>query len=422
MSKPLRSSSQDDNVGRSSVRKQRTKKPPPVKKRQHRINQPSSESLPAEHSPKMGEPIPAKRSISVPKEKKYQRQKRSSSENDVLPPSKPVNALMTMMEADDECVGDDSKEAEVQSDKFEQSLFQELQVEFGEDVALLLSNILCDLELYSKSSIAQTPKHVVLLSAASNGFKLANLGKLKKWLEEVSAHIDVERSSCQGRQLRSDNSSSSSRVVPQRHTYAGGSLDSVLAREGHTRTAIHMVEEDDDNEDDNKKNVKFDGGNSGGGSASAGKATLITRSSTLVKLVQKRFRAEFASEIIGILGDCMVEHEDDLAYVGETVLDTAIASGRLTVIQINKLSDWIDAVKEKRKGKKDRKVNQRADDQALTARLGEAISIAVSSPNPSDVERAKSSAALAMLEISEKKRHFKGLRADDADDYIGTRF
>jgi hypothetical protein len=402
------------------VRKQRTKKPPPVKKRQHRINQPSSESLPAEHSPKMGEPIPAKRSISVPKEKKYQRQKRSSSENDVLPPSKPVNALTTMMEVDDECVGDDSKE-EVQSDKFEQSLLRELQVEFGEDVALLLSNILFDLELYSKSSIAQTPKHVVLLSAASNGFKLANLGKLKKWLEEVSAHIDVECYSCQGRQLRSD--SSSGRVVPQRHTYAGGSLDSVLAREGHTRTAIHMVEEEDnDKEDDNKKNVKFDGGNSGGGSASAGKATLATRSSTLVKLVHKRFRAEFASEIIGILGDCMVEHEDDLAYVGETVLDTAIASGRLTVIQINKLSDWIDAVKEKRKGKKDRKVNQRADDQALTARLGEAISIAVSSPNPSDVERAKSSAALAMLEISEKKRHFKGLRADDADDYIGTRF
>lgn len=364
MNRPRRSSSQDDTVGKKvSLKKPRSvsrkQKPPSPNKRQHRNPRPSAASLPAQTSQIIEQP--PKRSGSVPKSSKREH-RRSSSENDVI-------VTEEGEEIDDVLV----------IEKLDPFLLEELKAMFDGDMCELLSRLLVENHLINKSIIASTPNHVVLLSAASNGFKPCNLGKLKKWLEEISSDIEMEV--VQGNTERGGISRKS-----QRHTHTGGSLDSVLAKEGTTR--------------------------SNGSSHSQNR--------TMVEHVKRRFRSEFVQEIIGILDDCMVEEEDDLSYVGETVLENAIASGRLTIRQINKLSDWINVVK--RKGGKENKRSIASNGKVLNDKLDEAISTACKSPNPSDVERAKSSAALTMFEISEKRRHFKGLRQDQEDWFIGTRF
>jgi len=125
--------------------------------------------------------------------------------------------------------------------------------------------------------------------------------------------------------------------------------------------------------------------------------------------------------VLQLLEYQMVEHEDDLGYVGETVKESAKTRGTLNLAQINCLEEWVSAVQRRMQGGPRSSqdilydpVAAKAEEDSLNARVGLAVSeAAAATGDPETQRKAKAKAALAMYRLSMKKRHFKGLRPEE---------
>jgi len=183
----------------------------------------------------------------------------------------------------------------------------------------------------------------------------------------------------------------------------------------------------------------------------------------LRQAVHSRFRAvQGVDQVMALLHQADVRCEADLVVAGDQVFEAAKkGSGNLSLKQLNLLEDWVESVKadaqeaqwrEQYRRANHRKYNQSSsntaaaaaassddllfdpwraaqEEAALQAVVGDAVGEAIrnsgrgargssSDSKGSDAhafdlerrERAKSKAALAMYQLSMKKRHYKGLR------------
>jgi len=324
--------------------------------------------------------------------------------------------------------------------RFDEALLSGVLAHFGEEVGQKVLYVFHQQNIFHEAALSGSDRGGLLLGAAIAGLRTVQMGKLKDWLreqQEREARAEKDKGAGGGEESEEEEPEPSAQPpLPPRTPE-------------HCRGGTWRSTSTDDNT-----------GGGGGGGESGGRSSQLQRNSlsmsrrssvsgvgedrqrlrrrsvcgsasvsttvgaSFAQLVGRRFHLTDPKSVLAFLNeDCLVNEEEELGWGGESVLEAAKTSGRLNLVQMRLLEQWVTQVwQRERSGRRSSQeilmdpFAAKAEEDALKVELGVAVEDAIhGGGDPEAQQRAKHRASVAMYQLSQKKRHYQGLRTFNPD-------